>query len=239
MLAPVPHRRLALSVLFVALLGAVDAQPRDYNPTPLEADPDDERGRKLGWQRFYSRTHSHEEEYDTTYAWRGTGPGMSRGADGRMSISTEIVELPGARGAWSGGDVRLDRTNHKWGDYVRTNCTDPNGEGIETLASGVQYRVTLNGTGTEHPKDDSPCNIHYEARKDIDGEVCTGGTAPPCRPHDSSLPPLSPPPRIRIRMRACPSVSSARRCLTRRTTGASARLWSLPASRKRRGAKCC
>lgn len=178
--------RLAL-VLFVALLGAVRAQPRHYNSDPPEASgapggaagvvagPSEasEHRRELGWQRFYSRTHSDEEEYDTTYAWRGTGPGMSRGPNAKMTETFETVELPGGRGAWSGGDVRLDRTNHKWGDYVLANCTDPNGAGVETLASGVQYIVAGNGTGagTEHPKDDSPCKVHYEARKGINGTV--------------------------------------------------------------------
>jgi len=159
-------------VLLVAMLGAVDAQPRNYNPSPEEEPELTEHGRELGWQRFYSRTHSHEEEYDMTLpAWGGTGPGMTRGADLKMTESTDTWELQGGHGAWSGGDVRLDRTNHKWGDYVRQNCTDPNGLGIETLASGVQYFVAVNGSGSDHPKDDSPCNIHYEARKSIDGVI--------------------------------------------------------------------
>ena len=247
-------------VLLVAMLGAVDAQPRNYNPSPEEEPELTEHGRELGWQRFYSRTHSHEEEYETTLpAWGGTGPGMTRGADLKMTESTDTWELQGGHGAWSGGDVRLDRTNHKWGDYVRQNCTDPNGLGIETLASGVQYFVAVNGSGSDHPKDDSPCNIHYEARKSIDGVVSAGEISSRAgsvqrgrgdgkgegrgkgRPRACLSKPYAYPRAHTAPHRPSPVCSFAFLCRssTPRTKRAWARRLSPPASPRRRGERCC
>ena len=63
----VPALRFAVLVS-VALFREASAQPQNYNP---ESESITQHGRDLGWQRFYSRTHSHEEEYDTTRRWPG------------------------------------------------------------------------------------------------------------------------------------------------------------------------
>lgn len=177
---------LTASVLLAILCSVATAQPHGYTSMgELISDDSSMHGdrRELGWQRFYSRTHSHEEEYDTTRAWPGGGPGMYRaesqpGTPGIMNALVEAdgvtpvtYEMPGLRGAWSGGDVRLDRTDDKWPEQVRQNCTDPTATGIETLPSGLQYKVLTQGSGTEYPRDDTPCDIHYTARKGVSGAV--------------------------------------------------------------------
>lgn len=226
---------LTASVLLAILFSVATAQPHGYTSMgELISDDSSMHGdrRELGWQRFYSRTHSHEEEYDTTRAWPGGGPGMYRaesqpGTPGIMNALVEAdgvtpvtYEMPGLRGAWSGGDVRLDRTDDKWPEQVRQNCTDPTATGIETLPSGLQYKVLTQGSGTEYPRDDTPCDIHYTARKGVSGAVgaCAPRSTrdqqtkahkqntrcpPPCaQPRmipedahiDSSVPPHAPPP---------------------------------------------
>ena len=37
-------------------------------------------------------------------------------------------------------------------------------EGVQTLPSGLQYKVIRAGDGLHHPLKDSPCECHYEGR---------------------------------------------------------------------------
>ena len=37
-------------------------------------------------------------------------------------------------------------------------------EGVITLASGLQYRVLVEGGGVEHPLETTPCKCHYAGR---------------------------------------------------------------------------
>ena len=184
----VPALRFAVLVS-VALFREASAQPQNYNP---ESESITQHGRDLGWQRFYSRTHSHEEEYDTTRRWPGAGTSMYRDENLKIFLNPELTTDPdliitdtnlqeilraepvGNQGAWPGGDVRLDKTNDKWPEvfpHMVTNCTDPNGAGVETLPSGLQYKILIKGSGTEYPRDDSACDVHYEAKKGLTGPV--------------------------------------------------------------------
>merc|ERR1719399_1971485 len=61
--------------------------------------------------------------------------------------------------------VALAGTNEKGLKFLEENKGK---EGVNTLASGLQYKVLRKGTGVFHPTVDSPCECHYKGTL-IDG----------------------------------------------------------------------
>ena len=50
---------------------------------------------------------------------------------------------------------------HTGRDFLEDNKATP---GVTTLASGLQYRVLVEGGGVEHPLESTPCECHYAGR---------------------------------------------------------------------------
>ncbi|MFD2180392.1 FKBP-type peptidyl-prolyl cis-trans isomerase [Veronia pacifica] len=69
---------------------------------------------------------------------------------------------------FSSGNSEAIAQNKAEGEaFLATNATK---EGVKTTASGLQYKVLVEGSGTEHPRSDSRVTVHYHGTL-IDGTV--------------------------------------------------------------------